>query len=294
VISILFSASSVLHWQKITKEFMQNNVPTLWKSVFPIPGKDDHKYTRGHAIVIGGGIATTGAARLAAIAALRAGAGLVSVVCTPEALPVYAASLTSVMTKPVKTISDLVTLLEDARVTAALIGPGAGVSESTREQVLQMLTLKKPCVLDADALTSFKNDSKTLFNAIKAPLVLTPHEGEFAPLFSIKGDRETRASAAAKQSQAIVVLKGNETVIAAPDGRIVINKNAPAWLATAGSGDVLAGIVTGLLAQDMPAFEAACAGVWMHSRAAAEFGPGLIAEDLPNAIPAAVKELYGK
>jgi hydroxyethylthiazole kinase-like uncharacterized protein yjeF len=270
---------------------LEENTPALWKSHIRVPGANSHKYTRGHAIVVGGGMASTGAARLAAISALRAGAGLVSVACTPESLPIYAAALTAVMTKPVKNISELVALLEDERVTATLIGPGCGISETTREQVLQILALKKPCVLDADALTAFKNDAKTLASAIHAPTILTPHEGEFARLFSLEGDRETRARAAAQQSNAVVVLKGAETIIAAPDGRAVINKNAPAWLATAGSGDVLSGIITGLLAQGMPAFAAACAGVWMHSRCAVIFGAGLIAEDLPDVMPCVVKEL---
>jgi hydroxyethylthiazole kinase-like uncharacterized protein yjeF len=268
------------------------NAPALWKSLLPIPGKDSHKYTRGYAVIIGGGAANTGAARLAAISALRAGAGLVSVACTQESLPMYAANLLSVMTKPIKNMPELVTLLEDSHVTATLIGPGCGVSETTREQVLQILALKKSCVLDADALTVFKNDAKTLFSVIKAPTIFTPHEGEFARLFSLEGDRETRAREAAKQSGAIVVLKGSETVIAAPDGRVVINKDAPVWLATAGSGDVLAGIITGLLSQGMPAFESACAGVWMHSFAAKEFGSGLISEDLPSLIVNAIRELY--
>jgi len=269
------------------------NIPALWKSSFPMADFDSHKYTRGHAIVVGGLVTTTGAARLAAASALRAGAGLVSIACPPDALPIYAASLTSVMTKPVKNMSELATLLEDKRVTAALIGPGNGVNETTREQVLHILSLKKPCVLDADALTVFKNDAKSLFAAIETPTVLTPHEGEFERLFSFKGNKAQRAREAAKHSKAVVVFKGNDTVIAAPDGRIAINAGAPAWLATAGSGDVLAGLITGLLAQHMPAFEAACAGVWMHGRAAAECGPGMIAEDLPNAVPIAIRELYG-
>lgn len=268
------------------------NLPVLWKSALPIPGFDSHKYMRGHAVVVGGGIATTGAARLAAISALRAGAGLTSVACSPESLPVYATTLRSVMTKPVKNLDDLKTLLEDDRVAAVLIGPGSGVNKDTRERVLHILSRKKPCVLDADALTVFEKDAETLFSAIHAPVVLTPHEGEFTRIFSIEGSKIHRACEAAKKSSAIIVLKGNDTIIAAPDGRAAVNAHAPAWLSTAGSGDVLAGIITGLLAAGMPAFEAACAGVWMHSRAALLFGPGLIADDLPNLIPGALKELY--
>ncbi len=268
------------------------NVPALWKSVFPIPNFESHKYTRGHAIVIGGGISSTGAARLAAVSALRAGAGLVSVACAPEALPVYAGALTAVMTKPCKNVSELDALLDDDRVSALLIGPGNGASETTRAQVLHVLSKKKSCVIDADAISSFKGHAKELFSAIEGTAVLTPHEGEFSRLFSIKGDKAARAREAAAKSNAVIILKGNDTVIAAPDGRVAVNAIAPVWLATAGSGDVLAGIVTGLLAQHMPPFEAACAAVWMHSRAAIAFGPGLIAEDLPDYIPSVLKELY--
>lgn len=270
------------------------NIPALWKSLFPIPGFDSHKYTRGHAVVIGGGISCTGAARLAALSALRAGAGLVSVACPPEALPVYASALTAVMTKPVKDKKELQALLADDRITAALIGPGAGVDAETRQRALQILALKKPCVLDADGLSAFKDNPTELFSAIHAPTVLTPHEGEFARLFSIAGNKTQRAREAANQSKAVVVLKGNDTVIASPNGRVIVNAGAPAWLATAGSGDVLAGLIAGLLAQGMPAFEAAAAGVWMQSRAATAFGPGLIAEDLPSQIPTVLKELYAE
>jgi len=268
------------------------NLPSLWKSAFPIPTLDSHKYKRGHALVIGGSASTTGATRLAAMAALRTGAGLVSVACGKEALPIYAASLTAVMTKPVNKLSELNILLEDKRITATLIGPGCGVIEATREQVLHILSHKKATVIDADAISIFENDGKKLFAAIAGPTVLTPHEGEFERLFNLKGSKTERAKEAAKQCNAVIVLKGSDTVIAAPDGRVSINANAPPWLATAGTGDILAGIITGLLAQGMPAYEAACAGVWMQGEAARLFGPGLIAEDLPGMLPVVLKELY--
>lgn len=267
------------------------NVPSLWQKAFPFPAPDAHKYERGHAVIMGGDMQSTGAARLAAMAALRSGSGLVSVACTEDSLPIYAMTLTSVMTKLYRG-PQLSTLLEDPRITAVLIGPGHGVNEATRERTLQILAQKKPCVLDADALTTFEKNTKTLFSAIAGPVVLTPHEGEFARLFHYEGFKPQRARDAARESNAVVVFKGNDTVIAAPDGRIAINANAPVWLATAGTGDVLSGIITGLLAQGMPAFEAACAGVWIHGEAATAFGPGLIAEDLPNLIPTALKKLY--
>ena len=183
-------------------------------------------------------------------------------------------------------------MLEDKHITATLIGPGCGVNEQTREQTLLLLANKKSCVIDADAISAFAANSKQLFSAIASPVVLTPHEGEFSRIFSATGDKPKRANEAAKESGAVVVLKGNDTVIASPDGRVAINANAPTWLATAGSGDVLAGIITGLLAQGMPAFEAACAAVWVHSEAALHFGPGLIADDLASAMPHAIKQLW--
>lgn len=268
------------------------NIPLLWQDTFPSIVIDGHKYQRGHTVVMGGPVASTGASRLAALAALRVGSGLVSVACIKESLPVYAATLTSVMTRPVDGLRELDSLLEDARVTSTIIGPGYGVSEKTCEHVLQILSCKKACVLDADALTAFKNHAKSLFSAIHGPTVMTPHEGEFARIFTIEGDKAKRAREAANQSGAVVVLKGNDTVIAAPDGRVAVNIGAPVWLATAGSGDVLSGIIGGLLAQGMNAFEAACAGVWIHSRAAVLFGVGMIAEDMPGHIPAVLKELY--
>ncbi len=275
------------------------NTPALWHQVFVMPRAEDHKYSRGHTLVMGGGVGSTGATKLAALGALRAGSGLVSVITSPEALPIYASSLTSVMTKTASDLKQLEALVEEKHTTAVLIGPGCGVNETTREQTLRILAQKKPCVIDADALTIFKNSPKTLFSAVAGPVVLTPHEGEFSRLFDAEklkfdfvGQKHERTRDAAEVSNSVVVYKGNDTVIASPDGRLAINAEAPVWLATAGSGDVLAGLIAGLLAQGMPAFEAACAGVWIHSRAAAMFGPGLIAEDLPGAIPGVLKALY--
>ena len=272
------------------------NAPELWKKDFPFPTIEANKYSRGHSIVIGGSMSTTGATRLAALAALRVGSGLVSVASARDALPIYATALTSVMVKPADTLGDLAKLIEDERITATLIGPGCGVSEVTREKSLLLLANRKPCVIDADAITAFQNNGKTLFQAIAdsgAGVVLTPHEGEFSRLFKATGAKPDRVREAAKESGAVVVLKGSDTVIAAPDGRIAFNNNAPVWLATAGSGDVLAGMITGLLAQGMPAFEAACCAVWLHGETANHFGPGLISEDLPAAIPHALKLVWG-
>jgi NAD(P)H-hydrate epimerase len=230
---------------------------------------------------------------MAARAAARAGAGLTSIAVDSSALPVYAAALTSIMVRPLAAEPDLARLLEDPRITALLIGPGAGVGASTRRHALAMLATRRPVVLDADAFSEFAADPESLFSAVAGPVVMTPHEGEFQRLFGAEGggDKLSRARAAARRSGAVIVLKGADTVIAAPDGRAIINSNAPATLATAGSGDVLGGFILGLLSQGMETWLAAAAGVWLHGAAAAEFGPGLIAEDLPDLLPAVLRRL---
>jgi len=221
-----------------------------------------------------------------------AGAGLTTIAVSPVALPVYAAALTSIMVQPLAVPEDFECLLDDVHYKAFLIGPGAGTGEETRARTLAMLATGRPTVLDADALTTFADDPLTLDQAITGACVLTPHDGEFRHLFDPSGDKLTRARAAARRSGAIIILKGGDTAITAPDGRSVINGNAPPTLATAGSGDVLSGIVLGLLAQGMEPYLAACAAVWLHGAAAAEFGPGLIAEDLPDLLPRVLRRLY--
>ena len=267
------------------------NDPEWWRAAFPRPGSESHKYNRGHALVAGGAI-MTGAARLAARAAARLGAGLVTVAAPPAAFPIYAATLTGVIVREAAGVEAFGDLLADRRRNAVLIGPGAGVGEGTREMTLAALAARKRMVIDADALTVFANNPGALFAAIRAPgaapAVLTPHEGEFSRLFGRVGDKLDRARHAAATSGAVVVLKGSDTVIAAPDGRAALNVNAPAQLATAGSGDVLAGMVLALLAQGMPEFEAAAAAVWLHAEAANRLGPGLVAEDLIEAMPGAL------
>jgi len=264
------------------------NAPARWRHLLPERGPLGHKYRFGHALVVGGPKETTGAARLAAGAALKTGAGLVSVACAPEALPTYAAHLTTVMTKPVADAEALAALVADARHNALLVGPGAGVGALTRATVAELLKVRRGTVLDADALTSFADDRAGLLRQLHDQVVLTPHDGEFARLFDAAGDRLSRAMAASRASGAGVLLKGNDTVVAAPDGRAVIQPDAPPSLATAGSGDVLGGIVLGLLAQGVPAFEAAAAGVWLHAAAASNAGPGLIAEEMSGHVPAAI------
>lgn len=266
------------------------NTPDLWRGVLPRRDPGAHKYIHGHVVAVSGGPSATGAARLGARAALRAGAGLVTVASPPNALQVNASHLTAIMLKRFEGAEGLTAMLEDKRMNAVLVGPGNGVGSATRENVAAILLSGAATVVDADALTSFEEVPRDLFVAIgnyfAGPVVLTPHEGEFKRLFpDLEGSKLERARAAAVASGAIVLLKGPDTVIAAPDGRAAINANAGPELATAGSGDVLAGIVTGLLAQGMPPFEAAAAAVWMHGAAGAAFGPGLIAEDLPDILP---------
>lgn len=272
------------------------NAPTLWMKHFPWPQENGHKFARGHVVVQGGGKAHTGAARLAARAALRM-AGLVTVACNEESLPLYAAESAALMTRIIRDEAAFIELLKDERIRAFLIGPGAGIGEETRNRAITALALKKAVVLDADAITVFARKPKLLFEAVRAaPTILTPHEGEFARLFDslvdMDADKVSRAQQAAGLCGAIVVLKGADTVIAAPDGRAVVNTAATPWLSTAGSGDVLAGMCAGLLGSGMPAFDAACAAVWLHGAAAVRFGAGLIAEDLPDMIPAVLNTLY--
>jgi len=266
------------------------NDPILWAESLPEVQDSDNKYDRGHALLVGG-YPATGAARMASRAAARCGVGLTTIAVPEIALPIYAATLTSVMVTPLAALADLERLLADRRYSALLIGPGAGISPTTRAYVLAMLKAGRPIVLDADALSIFRDDPTELFGAICGPCVLTPHEGEFARLFDVGSDKLTRTRAAARASGAIIVLKGSDTVIAAPDGRAIVNSNAPPTLSTAGAGDVLSGIILGLLAQGMEPFMAAAAAVWLHGAAAAAFGPKLMAEDLPDLLPAVFAQL---
>jgi NAD(P)H-hydrate epimerase len=269
------------------------NRPEWWQAAFPWPDVTGHKYSRGHALIAGGAV-MTGAARLAARAAARLGAGLVTVAAPPVAFPIYAAALAGVIVQPAAGAAAFRALLTDSRRNAALIGPGAGLDSETRQKTLAILAAGKRAVLDADALSVFADDPSVLYAAIESDCVLTPHEGEFTRLFNAAGGKLDRAVAAARTSGAVVVLKGSDTVIAAPDGRAAINEGAPPDLATAGSGDVLAGMVLALLAQGMPVFEAASAAVWLHGDAARRFGPGLVAEDLIETLPAALAALKGR
>lgn len=269
-------------------KFTVNDV-ALWRARLPWPKPEQNKYHRGHVLVVGGPATHAGAAKLAAMAAYRAGAGLVSVLCAPADLPIYAATSLSLMTNTLDRFADL---LADARCNTVLIGPGAGVTSETRQLVEQILQTKKRAVLDADAISVFRGEPGALARLIASPVILTPHEGEFARLFpDAPGSKLERASTAAQRLGAVMVLKGYDTIIASPDGRARVNVNATPDLATGGAGDVLAGICAGLLAQGMDAFEAASAAVWIHAEAARQHGAGLLAEDLPLLLPAVLQTL---
>jgi len=280
------------------------NCLALWGKDFPFPRPDGHKYSRGHAVIVSGELHRTGAARLAARGALRVGAGLVTIASPCAALAVNAAASLAVMVQPVDGATELSHLLADPRINAVVLGPGGGVGAPMRDMVRASLSGPRGVVLDADALTSFAENPKSLFSELRKrmnqPTILTPHGGEFARLFSglprmsnsIQKLEATRH--ASHETAAIVVLKGADTIVAAPDGPAAIAENAPPWLATAGTGDVLAGFAAALLAQGMPDFEAACAAVWLHGEAGNAVGPGLIAEDLPEAMPTIYRRLFAE
>ncbi len=273
---------------------MVENGPELWLPRFPWPRAVSHKHSRGRLIVVSGDAWNTGAARLSARAGLRIGAGLVTMYANPEALAPNAAHLEAVMLRPFETDLELEQAADEA--DAAIIGPAAGVNETTLLNVLALARTGAALVIDADAITVFRDDPEELFSVLDRDDVLTPHPGEFDRLFpgvlKAAPERLTAARRAAEKAGAVVLLKGADTVVAAPDGRAAVNVNGSPWLATAGSGDVLAGFIGGLVSQGMESFEAACAAAWIHAEAAELHGPGLISEDLPGLAPAVLRRLY--
>ena len=279
-----------------TPALLFENDPDLWLARFPWPKVTAHKHSRGRLIVVSGEAWSTGAARLAARAGLRVGAGLVTLLSPPEALSVNAAHLEAVMLHPFETEEELEHAASSAE--AAVIGPAAGVTDATLSNVLALARTGAALVIDADALSVFRDDPAELFSILDRDDVLTPHPGEFDRVFPglLRGSpqRIAAARAASARAQAVVLLKGADTVIAAPDGRAAVNLNGSPWLATAGSGDVLAGLIGGLMAQGMDSFESACAGAWLHAACADAFGPGLISEDLPGLIPMVLKQLRAR
>lgn len=273
------------------------NHPKHWLADWPKPTRQSHKYSRGAALIYGA-TSMTGAARLSALACARAGAGATTIACAESVWPIYATTLLSIMVRACRDWNDALACL-DSKPRAVLIGPGQDATAQTRQQVLALLQQPIPAlVLDAGAISAFSEQSIVLFEAIQnshTQVVLTPHEGEFARLFPdlAVGDlsKSQRSVMAAQRSGASVVLKGNDTVIAHPTGQWMQQLESSPYLATAGSGDVLAGIITGLLAQGMPTFQALCAAVWMHSQAGQALGVGLIAEDLIAILPQIGRQL---
>lgn len=270
------------------------NTPALWLKEFPRPAAETHKHKRGHVAVFGGGAEMSGAARMAAYAALRTGAGLVTTVVPKAAVDVYAKQQLAVMTRGYANLDEVAEALKSGRFTAFVIGPGNGVGEGTQRRVLATLATGRPAVLDADALTSFEKAPGKLFGALHERAVLTPHAGEFRRLFPKLDpgqDKIAAAQKAARKAGCVVLLKGAATVIAEPGGFAVVNVHASPYLATAGAGDVLSGIIAGLMAQNMAPVPAAAAAAWLHGEVSLKAGPGLIAEDLIRRLPAALKKL---
>lgn len=263
-----------------------------WRISLPWPGPETHKHQRGRLGVVSGRAHQTGAARLAARAGLRIGAGVVRILCPPDATAVIAPAIEAVMLTPFGSVEALVEAVEG--MDSVVIGPAAGITDATRANVRALAATGAALVVDADALTVFEGWPQDLFEVLDRDDVLTPHEGEFKRLFPglLDKGRETAAREAAKRVGCTVLLKGPQTLIAAPDGRLAVNDNGTPWLATAGSGDVLAGMIGGLMAQRMDSFDAARAAAWMHAEAARGFGPGLVAEDLPDRLPAVLSGLY--
>jgi ADP-dependent NAD(P)H-hydrate dehydratase / NAD(P)H-hydrate epimerase len=279
-------------WASVTVNTFEND-PLLWRWAFPFPDAAAHKHARGHAMVVSGGLTQTGAARLAAMGALRAGAGLVTVLSPPDAVIAHAGQLTAIMLQKTADSAAMAAAAQNAH--SIVIGPAAGVHPRTKEAFLTLAQGPARLVADADVFSVFADAPEDLFSALRADDVLTPHLGEFKRIFPGLFDQSpTRlgaARAAAGRAGCVVLLKGPDTVIAAPDGRCCINATGSPYLATAGSGDVLAGVIAGLLAQGMPSFEAACAAAWLHGRCGEALGIGLIAEDLPPALPGILRKL---
>ena len=272
------------------------NNPDLWISSFPIPARSDHKYTRGMVLINCGPKSKTGAARLAARSAMRVGAGAVKIVCDANVVDIIEPQISVELIEIAHNKQDFQNILKDKKITSALIGPGNGVTDETKARALMALAFIDYVVLDADALTVFSENPKELFIDCYPHTILTPHEGEFKKIFGNEinniEERSLKTAEAAKISNTIVVLKGADTVIASPSGEVVVNKSSAAYLATAGSGDVLAGIISSLVGEKkMNAFDAACAGVWIHSEIGEILGSGMIAEDIIDMIPITVKKL---
>ena len=270
--------------------------PKLWIINFPRPTAADHKYTRGMVVINCGPKSKTGAARLAARSALRVGAGAVKLVCSEDVVDILEPQISVELISVIKNKQDFQNILKDKKISSVLIGPGNGINNETKARALMALAFVDHVVLDADALTVFADNPEELFIDCYPHTIFTPHEGEFKKLFGNDigniEDRVLKTSEAAKKSNTIIVLKGADTIIASPLGEVVINHSTASYLATAGSGDVLAGIISSLVGKNkMNSFDAACAGVWIHSKIGEDLGAGMIAEDIIDLIPLKIKQL---
>jgi hydroxyethylthiazole kinase-like uncharacterized protein yjeF len=266
------------------------NHPELWRHLYPIPTSFSHKYSRGYLCILGGP-EMTGAARFAAESARRMGVGMTKIESLPISHDIYKLACVGVLTRALSHAQDFA---QDVRITAALIGPGSGRSDFTKQAVLTWLATEKPCVLDADALFMFKDNPDELFSKLYADVVLTPHEGEFHNLFNVRGTKIERVQEAARISGATVLLKGADTVIAHPSGLTLVQDLSCPYLATGGTGDILAGMIASLLAQGLPALAAAGCAAYVHVKTAQHIGLGLIPEDIPDEIPETLKEILLK
>ena len=285
--------------QKVFKQIMpkiKKNDPSLWINSFPFPVSSDHKYSRGMLLINVGPKFQTGAARLAGRSAMRVGAGAVTLVCDKETAEILEPQISIELISVIKEKNDFQKILKDKRISSVLVGPGNGINDETKARTLMALAFVDNCVIDADAITCFEDNPEELFIDTYPHTILTPHEGEFRRLFgeqiaSMK-DKVLKCIEAAKIAGSIILLKGADTIIASPDGEIVINSSEAPYLATAGSGDVLAGIISSLVGKNkMRAFDAACAGAYIHSKLGELIGPGLIAEDIIDNIPLMIKKL---
>ncbi|PHR58034.1 MAG: bifunctional ADP-dependent NAD(P)H-hydrate dehydratase/NAD(P)H-hydrate epimerase [Robiginitomaculum sp.] len=293
VIDIGFPAGTIDQVEPIAVQ----NHPSLWPQIPVIPDMLSHKHNRGRLLVDCGGPLQSGAARLAARAGLRIGAGWVTLCGTEDAMQVCANHETSIVLSVRQQGEPIAEVMRSQTPDCVLLGPAGGVGEAMKRQVLDLLQTGTATVLDADALTSFAEHPQDLLEACHAKTVLLPHEGEFRRLFADlttkTGNKISRVKAAAQRAGCTVLLKGADSVMADADGRVVVNTHTSSWLATLGTGDVLAGMVAGLMAQGQGGFDALCAAVWLHGELGRQLGAGLIAEDLPGAIPAMLQQFRG-
>lgn len=285
-------------WDSRAVPLALRNSPALWAGELPATATLSHKHQRGRLVVFTGGVSSTGAGRLAGEAGLRAGAGLVTLASPVDALPINAAQSTAVMVRPWAGGYESEAIAQACRADVAVIGPGTGIGAGTKQAVESLLTARAKAVLDADALTSYENDLPELLNSLRPDDVMTPHTGEFRRVFpgvlEASAHKLEAACRAAEQAGCTVLLKGPDTIIAAPGRMAVINRHASPVLATAGSGDVLAGVIGGLMAQGMGGFDAACAAAWLHGDAGMRIGTGLTAERLLEAVGLSRNALDGR